>query len=918
MTPQEFVAKWRGNESAERQVYQQHFLDLCELVGHPKPAALDSGNEFFTFEAGALKRDGKNGFADVWYKGHFAIEYKGSHGNLDKAYDQLLQYRESLHNPPLLIVSNIQTIVIHPNFTNSANKPVTVTLDDLLTPEGVFRIRSMFNTPDALRTENIAERVTKEAATRFGHLAAHLGTWGDNPHDIAHYLIRLLFCLFAEDVDLLPANLFTDLVTSGVRKPNLFNNQIRGLFHAMAEGDYFGRDQIRYFDGGLFNDDSVLDMDSDALRILADISQLDWSAIEPAIFGTLFTRSLDPSQRSKLGAQYTSKDDILLIVEPVLMAPLRKEWEEVKTKARELAKQRDVAQTTAKRQSLNNELRTLVMGFVQKIRSIRVLDPACGSGNFLYISMRLLMDLEQEVSHFCGEVGLQPFFPEVGPSQMFGIEINDYAHELAQTTLWIGFLQWRHDNGYGFSEPILKPLDNIKHMDAILAYDAAGKPVEPEWPAVDVIVGNPPFLGGGRIRGELGDENTEALFALYGDRLPNFCDLVCYWFERSRGSVEQGLARRVGLLATNSIRGGANRTVLDRIKQTGDIFWAQSDRDWVLEGAAVFVSMVCFDRGVETERELDGKRVSQINADLTATSDLSVAKHLVENDRVCFMGASPKAPFDIDERLANQMLSASPNTSGRPNSDVVRPVLSGIDIVRRPRKMWTIDFGLMSYEVAAAYNAPFDYVQNKILPVRQERRADFRGMWWQYARPRPEMRTALIGLNRFIATPEVAKYRLFVWVEPETLCNQQTLVFARSDDYFFGLLQSKPHELWALRMGTSLGQTPRYTPSTTFETYPFPWPPGKESQDDPRVQAIGDAAKDLVQLRDAWLNPPNIFGAELDKRTLTNLYNERPAWLDAAHKKLDAAVFDAYGWPHELSDEEILMRLLALNLERAR
>ena len=236
------------------------------------------------------------------------------------------------------------------------------------------------------------------------------------------------------------------------------------------------------------------------------------------------------------------------------------------------------------------------------------------------------------------------------------------------------------------------------------------------------------------------------------------------------------------------------------------------------------------------------------------------------------------------------MLAAPLNPNQRPNSDVVRPVVSGIDIVQGSRNKWTIDFGLMADNIAAQYEAPFEYVKKFILPIRQSRRDDYRGQWWQYARPRPEMRKAMAGLPRFIATARIAKYRIFVWLTPQVLANDQTVVFARQDDYFLGVLQSKPHELWALRLGTSLEDRPRYTPTTCFETFPFPWPPGQEPVDDGRVQAIAAAAQELVRLRDAWLNPPGASEAELKKRTLTNLYNARPTWLDNVHRKLDAAV----------------------------
>ena len=282
------------------------------------------------------------------------------------------------------------------------------------------------------------------------------------------------------------------------------------------------------------------------------------------------------------------------------------------------------------------------------------------------------------------------------------------------------------------------------------------------------------------------------------------------------------------------------------------------------------------------------------------------------------MGPSSKAPFDVSADVAQAMLAAPLNLNGRPNTDVVRPVASAIDLVQGSRGKWTIDFGLMSLEEAALYEIPFEYLKKHVYPIRtQNRRRAYAEKWWQYAEARPGMRRALNGLTRFTATPEVSKHRIFVWMPSEVLCNQQTLVFARDDDYFFGVLHSRIHEMWALRMGTSLEDRPRYTPTTTFETFPFPWPPGQEPADDPRVQAIAAAAADLVAKRDAWLNPTGASDAERKQRTLTDLYNARPAWLDLAHRALDAAVLAAYGWPMDLTDDEILARLLALNLERA-
>ena len=924
MSPQQFVAKWRDVVLKERSAAQSHFNDLCALLGQPTPVEADPLGAWYTFEAGAEKQGGGEGFADVWKSGFFAWEYKGQHANLDKAYEQLQKYRESLRNPPLLVVSDIEHIVIHTNFTNTLKQAITLTLDDLLDPLKLELLRAVFTNPERLKAATTTEQVTKQAAAHFAELANLLRRYGEAPEAIARFLIQLLFCLFAEDTRLLPNDIFSEVVRKTRAQPRLFSDQLAQLFRTMATGGMFALQEIPHFDGTLFDDPTVLQLDSDGLKILAEASELDWRNIEPSILGTLFERGLDPSKRSQLGAHYTSREDILLVVEPVLMAPLRRRWSDVQQEVRALAERRDRAPKPQAR-NLQRKLEAMLTGFARELARVQVLDPACGSGNFLYVALKQLLDLWKEVSTLGAQFGLSFQEPMQGsaphPSQFHGIEINAYAHELAQATLWIGYLQWLDENGFGHpTDPILKPLHNVLRMDAILTHDADGRPAEPDWPAADVIIGNPPFLGGGKLRSELGDDYVEALFKLYGDRLPNFSDLVCYWFEKARAMIEAGKAKRAGLLATQGIRGGANRRVLERIKQTGDIFWAQSDRPWILEGAAVHVSMVGFGNGDERTRQLDGREVATVNSDLTAESDLTMAKPLAENRGICFMGPSAKAPFDIDAETASLWLAAPLNVNQRPNSDVVRPVASAVDLVQRSRNMWTIDFASMSEREASPYELPFEYVKATVLPVRLNRRDDYRGMWWQYARPRPEMRAALSGLTRFAATPGVAKHRIFVWMQPQVLCNQGTLVFARDDDYFLGVLHSRPHELWARRTGTQLREAVsgfRYTPTTTLETFPFPWPPGQEPQDDPRVQAIAAAARELVQQRDAWLNPPGATEPELRKRTLTNLYNQRPTWLQLAHRRLDDAVFAAYGWPADLGDEEVLGKLLELNLERA-
>ena len=920
LTPQEFVAKWRGVTAKERSAYQEHFIDLCHLVGHETPMEADPTGQGFAFEAGAAKQGGGQGWADVFKPGCFAFEYKGQHANLDKAYDQLLLYRESLRNPYLLIVCDLSRIIIHTNFSNSVKRVYELTLDDLLIPDKLAILRAVFWDPESLRAPQTVEDVTAAAATDFAKLADNLRKWKVEPQRAAHFLIRLLFILFAEDVGLLPNKLFSRMVDAGRLNPKKFAAQLRQLFAAMATGGVFGPEDIFHFDGGLFDTDAIEDLTSDDLTLLARSAKLDWSNIEPSIFGTLFERGLDPTKRSQLGAHYTGKDDILLVVEPVLMTPLRRRWAEVKAQAIELAAKRDAVKG-ARRTKPAKDLMNLLTGFAAEIAAVKVLDAACGSGNFLYLSLRLLLDLEKEVITLAGELGVGRFFPSVSPQQLYGIELNEYACELAQITVWIGYIQWLRENGFGFpAEPILKPLHNIRHMDAVMTLNADGRASEPEWPAVDVIVGNPPFLGVSKLRRELGDPYIEALWQLYGERIPNASDLVCYWFEKARRMVEDGTVKRVGLLATQAIRMGASRRVLDRIKETGDVFWAQSNREWILDGASVRVSMVGFDNGSEHDKMLDGKATPTIAADLRGKLDLTKAARLAENAGISFMGPSAKGPFEIDMDTAQRLLAAPVNINGRPNADVVRPVANASDLVQEPRHLWTIDFGVMPKEVAAQYELPFEYLKKYAYPVRSKnRRPAYAEKWWQYAEARPGMRKALMGQGRFIATPGVARHRIFAWRDHTVLCNQRTTVIARDDDYFFGVLHSRLHEVWALATSSrhGVGNDPTYNSTTCFVTFPFPWPPGHEPQDDPRLQAIAAAARELVQLRDNWLNPLDCAEAELKKRTLTNLYNARPEWLAIAHANLDAVVFAAYGWPANLTDDEILARLLALNLERA-
>ncbi len=922
----EFIQKWVAVTINERAVAQTHFNELCALLGVPAP--LDSGqnSNLYRFEQPLTKSGGGAGFADVWKQDHFAWEYKtkGKYANLSNAYAQLLLYKGDLGNPPVLVACDIENYYVSIEFTGYRTRVEQFKNADLQNAATRELLRQVFLHPEHLRPVERVETITEQAAAQLGQIARLLEGRGFAPSAIAAFLMQVLFALFVEDIRLLPAELMSKSIREAIFNPSEFVPMIRSLFQAMNSGGYFGLgNKIPQFNGWLFAEDHVLPLDATELQYLSEVAKLDWSSVEPAIFGTLFERSLDPSKRAQLGAHYTSRADILLIVEPVLMQPYRRQWEQVQVGVAALHAQWQSASGAA-RQRLRSVAEGMIFDFMETLAKVRVLDPACGSGNFLYVALHQLKDLEQEVWRYAS--GLELTQPELGitPAQFYGIEKNPFAAELAQVVVWIGYLQWLRQNGWlegPTTEPVLQMLHTIECKDAILTLDAAGNPVEPEWPDADVIIGNPPFLGSKRLRSELGTTYFEALQRLHGATIPASMDLVTYWFERARKNIAEQHARRVGLLATNSLRQQRNRLVLDRIKQSGDIFMAWSDLPWVLDGAALRVCMVGFDNGEESARTLDGKPVATINSDLTAGQSIRPIARLAENSGVAFMGNIKVGPFNISAEEATLMLAAV-NASGRSNSDVVRPLMSGDDITGRPKGEWIIDFGSdRSEEDAALYEAPFAFVQTHVRPEREKNnRASYRRLWWLHGEPRPALWQALAGKKRCIVTVLVAKHRLFTWLPTHVSPAARLIIFAREDDYFLGVLHARPHELWSLRMGGHHGgERPTYNISSCFDTFPFPWPPGKEPSEDTdlHVKAIAEAARELVQLRDAWLNPPGMGAAELKQRTLTNLYNQRPDWLSAAHHNLDVAVFAAYGWEADISDAEILTRLLELNRERA-
>ena len=1028
MTPADFKNNWDRYRGKETSAYQEHFNDLCAMLGQPTPVEADpSGNDWFCFQkhvvkdrelAGDEATPVRRGFADVWRRDCFGWEYKGKHANLDEAHKQLLRYRESLLNPPLLVTCDFNRFVIRTNFNGTVVGVHEFTNDRIDEPRNLRLLRALFADPAQLKptqttakvTEDLAEAIAVVARSLQGREAVELSDAHDRREvtvaqkralRIARFLNRIVFCLFAEDTALLPEKLLHGILKKAYDDPAYFAPALEALFRTMATGGLYGPHAIRHFNGHLFEDTTVFELKPEEIRQLANAAESDWRSIQPSIMGTLFERALEPDQRSQLGAHYTGEADIVTLVEPVLMAPLRREWAELKA---------SLVGALAKAHGTKGDREGLA-AFQKKLAAITVLDPACGSGNFLYVALRLLLDLEKEVVTFAAQLAFS-LPPRVDVTQLRAIELNPYAYELAQVSVQIGALQWRRDNGYDNDRtPVLRTLDGFENKDALLRETFRKQPKnlkearaeeharqdelfrvfhERAWPDADIIVGNPPFLGGKLLRRELGGEYVEALFENYGGRVRPEADLCCYWFEKARDQIERGKCRRAGLLATQGIRGGANRETLKRIKATGDIFFAESDRHWVLGGASVHISMIGFDNGGETARRLDGREALQIHANLSAQAgDTTLAARLPAMAALAYMGDTKGGAFDLDDATAQSWLIA-PNPGGAPNSDVLVPWANGLAVTRRMPPKWIIDFGLRDEAAAKNYTAPYAHARHRVWPERKNNnRAVYAKFWWRHVEARPAMLAALRPLPRFLASVAVSKHRLFAWLERPLLPDHQLFAFASAEDWFFGVLHSRFHEIWARSQGTQVREREsgfRYTPTTCFETFPLPFsprpapPPGPTQAEldaahhyfmakedaaaygDAAIHrvAIAAAARELNAQREGWLNPPGWTRAEhlefpatldgpwdrfivrttvrggvgtaryprvvakdvaaavlLKKRTLTALYNERPAWLAEAHRALDAAVAAAYGWPAGEDDEKILGRLLALNLSRA-
>lgn len=976
------VDRWLTARPAERANAQSYIIELCHAIGVEPPRPAGSGYEF-EFPVRVIGRDGTESvnFIDLYHAHHFALEAKDQDPErpndmlLRKAFGQLRSYLGHLpdERPPYLLVIDVgRTLIVWDRWSGdyggfSAGRRIDLTtLAD--SPGEVELLRDIWTNPSVRNPRSRAIAVTKDIAERLAELAAQLERDGYEQERVARFLMRCVFTMFAEDIGLLPGEPFRHIIDDvALATPQDFVTLATDLWRAMDEGRRFLLRKLLRFNGHFFKVAEALPLSRDALAMLLNASRADWQHVEPSVFGTLLTRALDRDERHRLGAEYTPREFVERVVRPAVEEPLRERWTLVQAdvlQLRQTGKKKD-------RQQAERRLRE----FHAWLLRLNFLDPACGSGNFLYVTMHLVKRIELEVIRAIEELtGKHEMrLAEVGPWQFHGIEVNPWAREIAELTLWIGFHQfWKEHHDVQPPEPILQDTGTLECRDGVLAWDAVTEvpeqarpdptprirhPVtgalvpdpnaklpylrheharQSAWPEADFIIGNPPYLGQARQREAFGDGYVDALRAAYPE-VPDTADYVMYWWYRAAKAVASGRAIRAGLITTNSIVQSQNRGVIADAESHGvRVMWAVPDHPWVngADGAAVRVAMTVLAHEPtsatrivvdDDARLLSEVRVDRLNADLTAHADVATAAGvpLHANEGLCSPGFKLHGTgFLVPPDEATRLLRARPSLA-----HVLRPYLGGRDLARRSRGLHVIDFGLMSENQAREYPVLYDIVRDRVKPERDANNdPSTREKWWRFGRNREEFRPALVGLSRYIATVETSKHRVFQFLDAAVAPDNMLICFASDDPFHLGVLSSAIHRAWALAAGGHLGvgNDPRYNKTRCFDPYPFPVANAASQR------AIGDIASRIDQHRKAAV-------ARDDRVTITGIYNvleklrtgealtrtERHIHRTAAcnslrdlHDELDAAVASAYNWYWPLSTEEILESLVALHSER--
>ncbi|MBC6699129.1 class I SAM-dependent DNA methyltransferase [Hymenobacter sp. BT190] len=1004
MTYPDFAARWRNSGGAERANYGLFLQDLCDLLGVPRPDPTTDqpAQDQYVLERAVQFNDGakkSTGRIDLYKRGCFILETKQGTDSPDSqqkaeksdraelglaaekrrkghalrnsvkweqmmqaARQQALGYVRAL--PPdeprplfVLVVDVGYCIDVYSNFAGVGDSFVPfpdqarfrLPLAALADEDTRTLLRGIWEAPRELDPSRRAARVTRELAGYLAGVSAQLERAGHAPEVVAQFLMRCLFTMFSEDVGLIPKTSFTGMLRtySTPEMREFLPDALSTLWHTMDTGGFSPdlKARVRRFNGKLFHDATALPLTPDQMALLLKAAEADWTEVEPAIFGTLLERALDPKERHSLGAHYTPRRYVERLVLPTVLEPLRREWTAAQAAS---ARRLDEGQPKDARQEL--------VRFLTRLTSLRILDPACGSGNFLYVTLEHLKRLEGEVLaaiNAFGQTGLLDLGggTTVSPRQLLGLELNPRAAAIADVVLRIGYLQW-HLRTHGITqlaEPLLDEYQNIRQQDAVLTYDEGFLNAKPTvWPEADFIIGNPPFVGDKAMRGALGGDYVDALRKTYKGVVPESADLVMYWWEKAAEIVRQNKAESFGFITTNSITQTFNRRLIQRHLDATPplaLTYAIADHPWVdsAQGAAVRIAMsvgrvdstmgklVRVTSEVATDED-DAHAVEltevegTINADFTVGADVNSAKLLAATARLSSQGMTlVGGGFIITKPEAESLgLGRIPNIDKH-----IRPYLNGRDLAQRPRGAWVIDlFGLEENEIIANYPEVYQHVFEKVKPERQlNNRATYRTKWWVFAEARSQMRQSLAGLTRYIATPRTARHRIFSFVEAEYVSDAKLVAIGLDDAYFLGVLSSGIHTLWAAATGgwLGVGNDSTYNHSECFSKFPFP-------AATPAQQA---RIRELAEQLDAHRKRQQ---AQHPTLTLTDLYNvveklraNQPlsakdqivnqqglaSVVLSLHQQLDAAVAEAYAWPANLPDAEILTRLVRLNHERA-
>ena len=1039
---EEFIAHWSKATASEQSISQPFLIELCDLLDLPHPDNQRNGPYTFEFHVSETQHDGntKDGRIDLYKRGCFILESKKFQAAkpepsqlelvaekfatpvgrkksaapvrdterwddaMLKALVQAQRYAHALPAdepyPPFLLVVDVGHVIeVRADFslTGRAYQPFPdpltyrIRLDQLRDEQIRQRLQLIWTKPLELDPAKRSAEVTREVAGYLAELAKSFEKQGHAPKVVAEFLTRCLFCMFAEDVELLTdadgKKGFTELLNRIPPNGDGFETMLRTLFKEMNEGRNKGgevsvilRKKLLRFNGGLFADDTVLPVNGTQLGILKQAATLDWRHVEPAIFGTLLERALGgEGERHKLGAHFTPRTYVERLVLPTVVEPLRAEWENVRAAAVTLGKRADI-----------EGARKVINDFHKRLCEVKVLDPACGSGNFLYVALEYLKRLEGEVLDFGKEFGasfvLEMESIAVDPHQFLGLEINPRAVSIAELVLWIGYLQW-HFRTRGQTpprEPVLKKFDNIQHRDAVLAYDAVetakddhGKeihvwdrrskktdmvtgrevpdetkrvplltytnPRPAEWPPADFIVGNPPFMGDKLMRDDLGDGYVETLRSAYPD-VPESANFVMYWWRNAAALVRAGKAKRFGLITTNAIGQTFNRRVLQThltAKPPLSLVFAIPDHPWVdaTDGAAVRIAMTVGVSGeragelleVKTETAQDrgsakvtfATRSGPIQADLSIGANLTTmpqlrANQLLNSNGMMLAGSG----FIVTEDEAKAMGLGKIRSLEKH----IRPYRNGKDLTDEPRGVMAIDlFGLTEKDVRERFPSVYQHVLNNVKPERDaNRRPKMRLNWWLFGESRKGFRSASNGLLRYIATVETSKHRFFTFLDSLILPDHKLNVFSLADAFFLGVMSSRVHCSFALAAGSVLEDRPVYLQSRCFLPFPFPLCGEKEKARIRELAEALDSHRKRVQAQHG-LTLTGLYNVLEKLRTNQPLTDKEKlihdkglvSVLKQMHDDLDAAVFAAYGWPANLTDAEILERLVALNAERA-